>query len=98
MLGRTITAFSIQVIGLLILTPFFQSSVEGTVVDPSVLDACSGYSATNVKNNGPSLTADLVLNGKGCNVFGPDVQNLTLNVVYETGEFMVVGAAASSCR
>ena len=90
MLGRTAHALSVRVVTLAIFASFFQNPVKGTAVDPRVLDACPGYNATNIKNNGPTLTADLVLNGKGCNVFGPDVQKLTLNVVYETGEFMVV--------
>lgn len=77
---RRATVRVLSTLGLAILA----SSVEGTVVDPNVLDACPGYSATNIKNNGPLLTADLILNGQGCNVFGTDVQKLTLNVVYET--------------
>jgi alpha-glucosidase len=92
MAGRT-SVRVLSALGLAILTSFFQSSVEGTTVDPKVLDSCPGYSATNVKNNGPRLTADLVLNGKGCNVFGADIQKLTLNVVYETGELMVARTA-----
>lgn len=79
---RRATVRVLSTLGLAILA----SSVEGTVVDPNVLDACPGYSATNIKNNGPLLTADLILNGQGCNVFGTDVQKLTLNVVYETGK------------
>ncbi|KAF9463440.1 alpha-glucosidase [Collybia nuda] len=59
-------------------------SIHGAVVDPKVLDACSGYSATNVKTAGATLTADLALNGDGCAVFGPDVKKLALQVVYET--------------
>lgn len=65
-------------------------STFGANVDPKVLDACSGYKATNVKTSGASLTADLTLNGKGCAVFGPDVQKLSLKVVYETSKFSSV--------
>jgi len=64
---------------LAIVASVFQYSVEGT------LDSCPGYSAINIKNDGPKLTADLVLNGQGCNVFGTDVQTLKLDVAYETG-------------
>lgn len=78
----------LSTLGLAILTSFFQSSVKATVVDPNVLDSCPGYSATNIKTVGPELTADLVLNGQACNVFGPDVQNLALSVVYETGRLV----------
>lgn len=54
-------------------------------VDPAVLDACPGYNATNVKVDGPRLSAQLVLAGKSCNVFGNDIKILDLAVVYETG-------------
>ncbi|KAG6899905.1 hypothetical protein C0993_005484 [Termitomyces sp. T159_Od127] len=59
-------------------------SAHSEFVDPAVLDACSGYSATNITTSGASLTADLVLDGEGCAVFGPDVEKLGLTVVYET--------------
>ncbi|KAG6808712.1 hypothetical protein H0H92_003164, partial [Tricholoma furcatifolium] len=57
--------------------------IYATYVDPAILDACPGYSATNVKIVGSTLTADLVLIGQ-CGVFGPDIQKLDLAVVYET--------------
>ena len=59
--------------------------VSAVYVDPSVLDACPGYIATNVEVRRDGLTADLVLGGKPCNVFGNDIQKLSLSVVYETG-------------
>ena len=58
-----------------------------TVTDPKVLDACPGYAAKNVVNLGHKLTADLVLNGKACNVFGDDIAKLKLEVTYENSEF-----------
>ena len=57
-----------------------------TWVDPTTLDACPGYKASNVKDDGSTLTADLSLAGKACNVFGSDVQQLKLQVTYETGK------------
>lgn len=54
-------------------------------VDPALLDACPGYDATNVKVDGPRLSANLVLAGKPCNLFGNDIKVLDLVVVYETG-------------
>ncbi len=54
-------------------------------VDPALLDACPGYKATNVTVDGPRLSANLVLAGKPCNVFGNDIKVLDLAVVYETG-------------
>jgi alpha-glucosidase len=56
-----------------------------TWVDPSVLDACPGYKATNVEVKGSSLSADLSLAGTPCNVFGQDIAKLKLEVTYETG-------------
>lgn len=56
-----------------------------TWVDPTVLDACPGYKAGNVQNDGLTLTADLSLAGEACNVFGTDIQQLQLEVTYETG-------------
>lgn len=59
--------------------------LHATFVEPEVLDACSGYSASNIKSSGAVLTADLLLNGEGCGVFGQDIKKLGLRVVYETG-------------
>ncbi|KAJ7118925.1 alpha-glucosidase [Mycena epipterygia] len=58
--------------------------LAGTTVDPAVLDACPGYTASNVKVQGGTLTASLKLAGKACNVFGTDIPSLSLEVVYET--------------
>jgi hypothetical protein len=64
------------------------ASVSAIQVDPSVLDACPGYSATNIKTRHDGLTADLVLLPNSCNVFGDDIPNLSLSVIYETGMFV----------
>ncbi|KAF5387031.1 hypothetical protein D9615_002119 [Tricholomella constricta] len=81
-----------------VLTSLFYASVlHAEFVDPKVLDACSGYSATNIKASGAVLTADLLLNGEGCNVFGTDIKKLGLKVVYETDtriHVKIVDAAA----
>jgi hypothetical protein len=61
------------------------ASVKGTWTDPTVLDACPGYKATNVKSHGATLTADLELAGIACNIYGNDAQKLSLSVKYETG-------------
>lgn len=68
-----------------LLLCFLGVYVSAVYVDPTVLDACPGYNATNVDVHGNGLTADLVLGGKPCNVFGNDIQKLSLSVVYETG-------------
>ncbi|KAI8629984.1 glycoside hydrolase family 31 protein [Xylariaceae sp. FL1651] len=48
------------------------------------LSACPGYSASNVKTTAHGLTADLTLAGKGCDVYGTDLKDLTLEVSYDT--------------
>lgn len=48
--------------------------------------ACPGYSASNVQKNSNSLTANLILAGEACNVFGTDLPNLTLTVEYQSGK------------
>ncbi|KAG5654020.1 hypothetical protein H0H81_008330 [Sphagnurus paluster] len=84
---------------IVLLAAFLQTPVIfGTYVDPKVLDACSGYRATNVKNSGATLTADLLLNGQGCNIFGQDIKKLSLKVVYETDSRIhvkIIDAAAT---
>jgi alpha-glucosidase len=53
----------------------------------SPLTSCPGYKASNVKTSATGLTADLQLAGKACNAYGTDLDNLILEVTYETGEF-----------
>ncbi|KAJ3553318.1 hypothetical protein NM688_g3681 [Phlebia brevispora] len=60
------------------------TSIYATYVDPQVLDACPGYKVTQVSSEGATLTANLALAGKACNVFGPDIEELSLQVTYET--------------
>ncbi|KAB5577580.1 family 31 glycosyl hydrolase [Coniochaeta sp. 2T2.1] len=50
----------------------------------SPLKACPGYKASNVKTGPTGLTADLKLAGSACNVYGTDLDNLVLQVTYET--------------
>lgn len=67
----------------------------GRVVAASTLDTrdsprddalatCPGYTASNVQTTLTGLTADLALAGPSCDVYGDDLQNLTLTVAYET--------------
>ncbi|OBZ75819.1 putative alpha/beta-glucosidase agdC [Grifola frondosa] len=70
--------------GLSLILMFFEWVTHGTVTDHVVLDACPGYAAQAVVVKGPKLTADLVLEGKACNVFGTDIESLKLEVTYET--------------
>jgi alpha-glucosidase len=50
------------------------------------LESCPGYAASNVKNEGAKLTADLSLAGEACNAYGKDLTSLKLEVEYQTGE------------
>lgn len=51
----------------------------------SSLTSCPGYTASNVQDNGSSVTADLTLAGTACNIYGDDIINLKLLVEYQTG-------------
>ncbi|KAF2011418.1 glycoside hydrolase family 31 protein [Aaosphaeria arxii CBS 175.79] len=48
------------------------------------LEDCPGYAASNVQDDGSKITADLTLAGAACNVYGEDISNLKLEVVYQT--------------
>jgi hypothetical protein len=50
------------------------------------LDACHGYSASAIQTTSNALTAQLQLISGSCNVYGPDLQSLSLTVTYETGQ------------
>jgi hypothetical protein len=54
------------------------------------INSCPGYRASNVVTTSYSLTADLTLAGTPCNVYGPDITSLSLQVTYETGEIISV--------
>ncbi|SMR62123.1 unnamed protein product [Zymoseptoria tritici ST99CH_1E4] len=45
---------------------------------------CPGYRATDVKTTANGLSAKLTLAGNPCNVFGTDLEDLTLTVEYQT--------------
>ncbi|KFY80117.1 hypothetical protein V499_01006 [Pseudogymnoascus sp. VKM F-103] len=50
------------------------------------LAKCPGYKASNVKVGKSSITADLTLAGKACNVYGDDLKSLTLEVEYQSDD------------
>lgn len=55
-----------------------------------VQDVCPGYTASNLQNSTTGFTADLELAGSACNVYGTDVEFLTLTVDYQdTGRLHV---------
>ena len=67
----------------------FLASLVGAVValqPRSSNDECAGYTASNVNQQGSSLTADLTLAGDHCDSYGTDLENLKLLVEYQTGE------------
>jgi alpha-glucosidase len=51
------------------------------------LDSCPGYKASGVETTGNGLTATLTLAGTACNVYGTDLEELTLTVEYQSGKF-----------
>lgn len=59
------------------------------------LSKCPGYKASNIKTTASSLSADLELAGPACNTYGTDLKQLTLEVVYETGQYTLYGKAHS---
>ena len=56
------------------------------IQDPQAVDpqsVCPGYIASNAVSTGSGLTAQLSLAGKACNVYGTDIDSLTLTVEYQ---------------
>lgn len=53
----------------------------------ATLDSCPGYKASGVETTGNGLTATLTLAGTACNVYGTDLEELTLTVEYQSGKF-----------
>ena len=51
---------------------------------------CPGYKALNVETTSHGYTADLVLAGDPCNVYGNDIQHLSLVVEYQNPKRLAV--------
>jgi hypothetical protein len=49
------------------------------------LTQCPGYTASNVQQDGAQMIADLKLAGTACNAYGADIEDLRLEVTYDTG-------------
>ncbi|KAI9705826.1 MAG: hypothetical protein M1836_005232 [Candelina mexicana] len=65
----------------------FGATLIPNVNDPQAVDAqavCPGYTASNVVNTTNGLTATLELAGAACNIYGSDIQDLTLAVEYQS--------------
>ncbi len=57
------------------------------IQDPNAVDAqtiCPGYKGSNVKYSDTGLTALLTLAGPACNIYGTDIESLSLKVEYQT--------------
>jgi alpha-glucosidase len=48
---------------------------------------CPGYRASDVKTTANGLSAKLTLAGTPCIIYGTDLEDLTLTVEYQTGEW-----------
>ncbi|TVY73333.1 Alpha-glucosidase [Lachnellula suecica] len=64
--------------------PLIPNILDPEAVDPQV--ACPGYKASNVARTANGLTADLSLAGKACNVYGTDIDSLSLTVEYQSSD------------
>ena len=80
-------------------TPILPSAINyAPSVTPNVMDAtapnaqerCPGYTASNIQQDATGLTADLTLAGPQCNVYGNDIEDLTLAVEYQSKERLSV--------
>lgn len=57
------------------------------ILDPEAVDmqtVAPGYTASNLQNSSSGFTADLNLAGSAVNVYGTDIENLTLTVEYQS--------------
>ncbi|KAI1748847.1 glycoside hydrolase family 31 protein [Xylaria castorea] len=64
-------------------------AVVPNIHDPNAVDpqsVCPGYKALNVAETSLGLTSDLVLAGDPCNVYGTDVEALSLIVEYQAAD------------
>lgn len=65
------------------------NSVSSVVSASSSLDSCPGYNAVNVQVTETDLTADLILAGEPCGIYGPEIQKLALLVQTQSGPFLL---------
>lgn len=72
--------------GLAALGYFIAGASAAAVLATRDSTSCPGYKATNVQTqHGSVVSADLILAGSACNLYGTDLDNLVLQVEYETG-------------
>jgi len=68
------------------------SSVSASILPRQqnvTLASCPGYKASGVETTGNGLTATLTLAGTACNVYGSDLEELTLTVEYQSGMLLI---------
>lgn len=93
-----LAAMLLVLAGLLLLLPpssptALRERVDGAIV-PNLRDAeaadaqyaCPGYKASNVAETPVGLTADLILAGDPCNIYGTDIEALSLVVEYQAAD------------
>jgi len=69
------------------------------IKDPEAVDAqtvCPGYTASNVVRNAYGFSANLSLAGQACNVYGTDVENLSLTVQYQNADRLSVSISPTT--
>lgn len=64
----------------------FLAADAAAIVRRNVTSSCPGYKASNVKTiDGEVVSADLNLAGPACNAYGTDLDDLKLQVEYQSG-------------
>lgn len=63
------------------------ADVASLLTRGAAVDACPGYTASNVVENENTLTADLTLSGDACNAYSDDIKDLKLLVEYQTSKY-----------
>jgi alpha-glucosidase len=74
-------------------------SLLPNIQDQQAIDAqtvCPGYTASDVKENDFGLAASLTLAGKACNVYGTDVDTLTLTVEYQSAQRLSINISPTN--
>lgn len=69
------------------------ANIIPNIQDPQAVDAqtvCPGYVASDVKRTAYGFSGTLSLAGKACNVYGTDIQTLTLTVQYQSADRLSV--------
>ncbi|KAH6695232.1 alpha-glucosidase [Plectosphaerella plurivora] len=64
--------------------PILSALLCSVLASDIAVDDCKGYRVAKVHESKSSIEADLHLIGKGCAAYGPDIQNLTLLVEFQT--------------